>query len=118
MHKDFPSLHRAFLHPALPASEHKIPGVEKPVTSASVPIMGERGPFGFDWVWSPARPPSSSNVYGVSSRLGSPIALEGNQTTKPSPAILPTPLSQHLSRLTDQGAILESASVLGLVPFH
>lgn len=44
MHKDFPSLHRAFLHPAVPASEHKIPGVEKPVTSASVPIMGE-GPF-------------------------------------------------------------------------
>lgn len=101
MHKDFPSLHRAFLHPALPASEHKIPGVEKPVTSASVPIMGEGGPFGFDWVCAPARPPSSSDVYGVYSRIGSSITLEVNPTTKPSPAITPTSLSQHLSRLKE-----------------
>lgn len=40
MHKDFRSLHRAFLHPAPCTPEHKIPGVEKPVTSALVPILG------------------------------------------------------------------------------
>lgn len=47
MHNDFRSLHRAFLHPApvLPAPEHKIPGVEKPVTSALDPILGGGGPL-------------------------------------------------------------------------
>lgn len=71
--------HFCILHPALPAPEHKIPGVEKPVTSALVPILG--GPFAIDWVWpQPGRPAAQMLTVCLYCGLRSSITLRGHST--------------------------------------
>ena len=102
MHKDFRNLHRAFLHPAPCTPEHKIPGVEKPVTSALVPILG--GLQLTDWVWGPPRParPAAEMLTIVWFLLwvGELHCIEGrNSRRQPTPAILHIALSQHPGRL-------------------
>lgn len=95
--------HSCILHPALPAPEHKIPGVEKPVTSALVPILGGRA-FSLDWGWSPpGRPAAQRTTVCAYSGLGGSI-----EDCDPSDSIVP-------ASEPAQEANLESASVLTCV---
>lgn len=113
--------HSCILQPALPAPEHKIPAVEKPVTSALVPILGGGDvPSQLTGLAPPARPPSRQTQMMRSTHCSvccgpqSYIAWEWNSeethACDPSCSIAP---ASHPA----QGATPESASVLSLIPF-